>query len=254
MIFKVNFQFRIGPSFEEDLFMSHSSKDFHLPQALSPLFFNRDTLEVACDLIGHHLVRIFPETPEAPKRVLRFRIVETEAYTQDDPACHAYQKTTGRAATLYKSPGLAYVYLIYGMYHCLNVVTEETGVAGAVLLRALEPLDGNTNTQKIIQDFSGKDEEKAGLVIGSSKLSRRLAQLPKIYQTHGPGRLTQALQIQRDDFNEKPFTSPQSLLYLAEGIALPKNQIHQTTRIGITQGKSYPWRFYDKNSPWVSTP
>ncbi|MBY0405638.1 MAG: DNA-3-methyladenine glycosylase [Cyanobacteria bacterium] len=248
----------MSPSSEKDLFVSQPTEHYHLPQALSPLFFNRDTVKVASDLIGHHLVRIFPETPDTPPLILRYRIVETEAYTQNDPACHAYQKTTGRAATLYKAPGLAYVYLIYGMYHCLNVVTEETGVAGAVLFRALEPLDGDTTTQRLIQDFSqdfsGEGTEKAGLVIGSTKLSRRLAQLPKMYQTHGPGRLTKALEIQRDDFNEKPFTSPQSLLYLAEGTALPKNRIRQTTRIGISQGQSYPWRFYDKKSPWVSTP
>ena len=101
-------------------------------------FFAQKTLWVAKHLIGKYLI----VTQDlggtgAFATPMVFRIVETEAYTEEDPACHAYQRTTGRAATLYKAPGLSYVYLIYGMYHCLNVVTEEEGVGGAVLFRAL---------------------------------------------------------------------------------------------------------------------
>ncbi len=144
-----------------------------------------------------------------------FEIVETEAYTQDDPACHAYGRSSGRAATLYKAPGLAYVYLIYGMYHCLNVVTEAQGQAGAVLIRAL----AGTET----------------------------------YKTHGPGRLTKALGINASH-NEIDLTNPSSSLYLSGYRGQPPGPIVQTTRIGITKATDYPWRFYLANSPWVSVP
>ena len=182
------------------------------PQPLSPDFFDRDTVVVARELVGASLVRAHPLTgaPEA------FRVVETEAYTEDDPACHAYGKKTGRAAMLYEGPGLAYVYLIYGMYDCLNVVTEKAGTAGAVLFRALEPPPG-TN-----------------------------------YRTHGPGRLTKALGITRAAHNGIPLTETSSAWYLAPGKPVPKKKLVQTTRIGITKAVEHPWRFYEEGNPWVS--
>jgi DNA-3-methyladenine glycosylase len=102
-------------------------------------FYERPTLAVARDLLGCVLHRRFPSG--VVKQAL---ITEVEAYTQDDPACHAFRGITKRSQTLFGEPGIAYVYFIYGMYHCLNVVTEATGVAGAVLIRGLsEPgLDG----------------------------------------------------------------------------------------------------------------
>lgn len=95
-------------------------------------FFARPTVEVAPALLGMSLVRTMPsgETVRAP-------IVEVEAYTQDDPACHAYRGITERCRVMFGPPGFAYVYFIYGMYFCLNVVTENEGTPGAVLIRAL---------------------------------------------------------------------------------------------------------------------
>lgn len=95
-------------------------------------FYDRDTLDVAKELLGCKIYR------KQDGKILSGIITETEAYTQDDPASHAYKGPTPRAATMFKQPGIAYVYLIYGMYHCLNFVTEANGRAGAVLIRALD--------------------------------------------------------------------------------------------------------------------
>ena len=195
------------------------------PSEWAPLsndFFTQETLWVAKNLIGKVLILTQDlNRTRTLERPMVFRIVETEAYTQDDPACHAYQKTTGRAATLYKAPGLSYVYLIYGMYYCLNVVTEPEGSGGAVLFRALEPI--------FIPE--GKD-----------------------FKTNGPGRLTKALGITKAH-HEMMLTTSNSPLYLADS---PDNTqakcIIQTTRIGISKAEDYPWRFYEKGNPWVSIP
>jgi DNA-3-methyladenine glycosylase len=175
-------------------------------------FFERDTLTVARALLGCQLLKYEFKS----KSWLACPIVETEAYTGDDPACHAYNRTTGRAEMLYAQPGTAYVYLIYGMHDCLNVVTEKPGVAGAVLFRAVEPPMGH-------------------------KLN-----------THGPGRLTRALNITRQEFNGKALTQWESGLCLAEGHFYDDDAVVQTTRIGIKKAIDYPWRFYVKDSPWVS--
>lgn len=185
---------------------------------LTPDFFARDTLTVARALLGQILVR----RDDATGKEIHCRVVETEAYTQDDPACHAYGRTTGRAATMYKRPGIAYVYFIYGMYHCLNVITEPEGKAGAVLFRALEPLHETRGPKK--------------------------AEL----RTFGPGRLTKALDITKALHNEIPLTDPTQPLYLVKGKPVPKTQIVTTTRIGIKEARDYPWRFYEQDNPWVS--
>ena len=173
-------------------------------------------------LLGCRLMRFDP----AISQWLSYRIVETEAYTADDPACHAYNRKTGRAEMLYAHPGTAYVYLIYGMYNCLNVVTEPHGVAGAVLFRAVEPLF-------------------------EPDLNSQYAQ-PERLRTHGPGRLAKALDIDRAMFNGLPLTRTESGLYLADGEVVSDEAVVQTTRIGITKAVDYPWRFYLRGNPWVS--
>lgn len=189
-----------------------------LPQS----FFLRDTVTVAKALLGHQLWVRQPQNADEScfESYLKYTIVETEAYTQDDPACHAFGKTadkvTGRAAMLYKSPGLAYVYLIYGMYHCLNVITESEGVAGAVLFRGLAPL--------------------------KSKFPQN---------THGPGRLTKALDITKAH-NGLSMIEQDAPLLLVQGQSLPAGKVRTTTRIGISKAVDYPWRFYVKDSPFVS--
>jgi len=171
-------------------------------------FYNRKTIEVAKDLLGCKLNR------RVGNEVLSGIIVEAEAYTQNDPACHAYKGKTPRAITLFKQPGIAYVYFIYGMYHCMNVVTEEYDRAGAVLIRALEPI-------------------------------------APVKNTNGPGKLCKALNITKE-FNETDITSENSDLWIEEGIIVPKKQIITTTRIGIKHAVDYPWRFYIKDNKFVS--
>lgn len=171
-------------------------------------FYNRNTIKVAKDLLGCKLCR------EIDGQILSGIIVETEAYTQDDPACHAFKGKTPRACTLFKNPGIAYVYFIYGMYHCFNVITEPEDTAGAVLIRALEPLGDLDNT-------------------------------------NGPGKLCRELKITREH-NELNLTSKESGLWIEKGIEIPKSKIHTTTRIGIKQAADYPWRFYIKDNKFVS--
>lgn len=174
---------------------------------LSRNFYNRDTLIVARDLLCCKLCRRIGD------RVLQGIIIETEAYKQNDPACHAYRGKTPRAITLFKMPGLSYVYFIYGMYYCFNVITEAEGVAGAVLIRALEPIN--------------------------------------LDNTNGPGKLCRELQITKD-LNEKDLTDENSLIWLEGYKSYNNSEIVQTTRIGIKKAIHYPWRFYVKNNKFVS--
>lgn len=173
-------------------------------------FYNRDTLTVAKELLGCILVKEDKDTGF----VQAGKIVETEAYTQDDPSCHAYRGRTKRSITLYKEPGLSYVYFTYGMYHCLNIVTEPFDTAGAVLIRALEPLENLDNT-------------------------------------NGPGKLCREMGITRD-FNEIPVYDEKSVLRVYKGEKIDEENIVQTTRIGIKLAADYPWRFYLNDSKWVS--
>ncbi len=171
-------------------------------------FYERDTLQVAKDLLGCKLLRRYKDS------VLEGVIVETEAYKANDPACHAYKGKTPRSATLFKNPGLSYVYLIYGMYHCVNIVTEPEEIAGAVLIRALEPLESLDNT-------------------------------------NGPGKLCRELKITKE-LNEIDVTSSESNLWIEKYQSIKPAQIVETARIGIKQATDWPWRFYIKDNKFIS--
>lgn len=175
---------------------------------LDKSFFERDTIKVAKELLGSILVR------KMGNKILKGIIVETEAYTQNDPACHAFKGRTKRAETLFKAPGLSYVYMIYGMYYCLNVVTEPFDTAGAVLIRALEPLDDIENT-------------------------------------NGPGKLCKSLSI-NTSHNELDLCNEDSQICLFKGQKIPDKNIVKTVRIGIKHAADYPWRFYVKDNSFVS--
>ncbi len=196
------------------------------PEHLTPLprkFFDRPTLEVARDLLGHYLVR------RLENKILVGKIVETEAYIgEGDPACHAARGKTRRNAVMYGPPGYAYIYFIYGMYYCLNVVTEREGFPAAVLIRALEPLMGIETMEHL------------------RKQSKR-AQL-----TNGPGKLCQALALTRDQ-NGLDMCIPGEI-FIAEGQPVPDDQVIVDGRIGIREGNEHPWRFFIKDSPFVSRP
>lgn len=183
-------------------------------------FYERDPLEVAKDILGCYLIR------RTEDDLIISRIVEVEAYKKDDPACHAYKGKTKRSITLFKEPGLSYVYLIYGMYNCINIVTEEIEVPSAILIRAVEPISENCPNN-----------------------------------TNGPGKLCKALNITKIH-NEIDLTSFDSSIFivnksvnLLEKEVDNKNielEIIQTTRIGISQAVDYPWRFYIKDNKYVS--
>lgn len=199
---------------------------------LSRDFYNRDTLEVAKDLLGKYLVHDLEEGRLVSK------IVEVEAYIGDiDKACHAYNnRVTSRTKVLYGSPGIAYVYLIYGMYYCFNVVTEREGKAAAVLVRAVEPIEG---IEKMVVNRYNKEIKEIK--------KRQLINL-----TNGPGKLCMAMDITKNN-NEMDLCGEQ--LYLIEEREKKEFEIVTTTRINIDYAEEaidFPWRFYIKDHPFVS--
>ncbi|MGB3297422.1 MAG: DNA-3-methyladenine glycosylase [Phormidesmis sp.] len=192
-------------------------------ECIAPEWCDRPSLKVAPDLIGCILIRQLPSGP-----LIRATIVETEAYAPDDPACHAYRGMSKRNASMFGPPGHSYVYLIYGMYYCLNVVTEPSGIGSAVLIRALE-------LATIPPNIDPKHLKKPDRIAA------------------GPGKLCRALDIDRT-LDGSPY-HPSSGLWLAHRSHLiDPADIVQTTRVGITQAADRPWRWYLKNSPAVSKP
>lgn len=191
--------------------------------AAAPLprsFYERPTLIVARELLGKHLVRRMGEV------FLVGKIVETEAYIgQEDPACHAARGKTARTALMFGPPGFAYIYFIYGMYYCLNAVTESHGFPAAVLIRAVEPLQG---------------VEQMSLRRGT----RRLEGL-----TSGPGKLCQAFGLD-STYNGADLCGDE--LYICPGESIPRAKQGCSPRVGISVGKEHPWRFFVKNNRFVS--
>lgn len=189
-------------------------------------FYERDTLLVARDLLGKYLVHRVDGVP------LCGRITETEAYIgRMDKACHAYgYKRTPRTQTLFSPPGTAYLYLIYGMYHCLNFVTEPEGEPCAVLLRAVEAAEAAEGAEFMAQNRFG---------CGLSALTP--------YQRknflNGPGKVCRAFSLTRAQ-NGLDLTG--DTLFLWDAGETPE-QIHVGKRIGIDyaeEAADFPWRFY----------
>ncbi len=183
-------------------------------------FFERYTPEVACDLLGNILVR------KTGKCVLSGKIVEVEAYRgEDDPASHAYKGLTRRTAVMFGEGGHAYVYLSYGANRCFCVTTERKGTPGAVLIRAVEPIDG----------------------IELMKKNRNVADLIEL--TSGPGKLTKAMNIDLPLNGEDLVSSER--LYLLRG-PNGKITIDSSTRIGISVGFNHVWRFFARGNAFIS--
>ena len=187
-----------------------------LPRA----FFDRPTLDVAQALIGKVLVDTRTgKRKSGPGRFLR--IVDVEAYIgEDDPACHASVGPTERNRVMYGPAGFLYVYLIYGMYYCLNFVTERQGYPAAVLIRAGEPQESDI-------------PESGGMLLS---------------RTDGPGRLCRALGITRSE-NGLDLTSDS--IYVQD-CGLEPREIATSPRIGIRAGKEKNWRFFDPDSKFLS--
>lgn len=186
-------------------------------------FFDRDTVEVAQDLLGKVLVR------RVDGMTLSGRITETEAYVgRMDKACHAYgYKRTARTETLFAPPGTAYIYLIYGIYHCLNFVTEPEGEPSAVLLRGLEPVEGMA---EMARRRFGKEP-------------KQLTSYQKKNFMNGPGKVCLALGLTRAQ-NGLDLTG-EELFLIDDGS--PRPSFHTGTRIGIDYAEEavhFPWRFY----------
>ncbi len=188
-----------------------------LIKILKKEFFARDTVMVAKELIGKFLVR------EHDGIKLVGMIVQTEAYrSTDDPACHAHKGKTNRNAALFGPVGHAYVYFTYGCHFCMNVVArDDLTKAGGVLIRAIEPSEGIETMQKL----RGK--------------------VPFKNVANGPGKLTQALAINRT-FDGTSLLQHGSL-YLAEPKELYSFQIKVTPRIGISRAQDKLWRFIVDN-------
>ena len=179
---------------------------------LSREFYLRPTLEVARDLLGKVLVY------KNSSRITSARLVEVEAYVgEDDPACHAAAGCTSRNEIMYAEGGRAYIYFIYGMYYCLNVVTERKGFPAAVLLRGAEPLDG---------------------------ISYMKSNFPPNYRhrlADGPGKLCRAFKLTRRQ-NGLDLTG--NSLFLEDRGYRP-DKIVATPRVGIKKGTEKLWRFVD---------
>ena len=194
-------------------------RDSSLPAS----FYARPTSEVARRLLGQVLIS------EVGGRAVAGRVVETEAYIgPEDPACHGYgARRARRNESLFGPPGTAYVYFTYGMHWCLNAVTEAEGFPAAVLIRALEPLDG---LEMMRRRRGGVSDRR--LCSGPAKLCEALGVT---------GRLD-GVSLQRGP------------LRIVRGPARQRFPVVATPRIGISRAAEWPLRFVIEGSPWVSVP
>lgn len=204
-------------------------------------FFARDTLTVARQLLGQRLVRILDG-----KR-LSGCIAEVEAYVgEEDQASHASCGVTRRNAPMYGPPGHAYVYFIYGMHHCLNVVTERENYPAAVLIRALEPLEG-IEVMRVRRWPESFDKLRTGPVEGRGDR-------PDVQLTSGPARLCQALAVDRR-FDGADLCVPGALLFIEQDGAVSNEAIATGPRVGVRGNEvalTIPWRFYIRGNHHVS--
>lgn len=197
---------------------------------LSRDFYGRDTLEAARRLLGKYLVR------RLGSETLAGRIVETEGYIgRCDKACHAYNyRRTARTETLFSPPGTAYIYLIYGMYHCLNVVTEPEGEPAAVLLRALQPVAGTETMARLrYGDKPLTDYRKKNFLNGPGKVCRALS-LTRAENGLDLTGDTLFICDSPEDAGLPPFPAPAGETIIAG------------PRIGVDyaeEARDFPWRF-----------
>jgi DNA-3-methyladenine glycosylase len=181
-------------------------------------FLQKPAYMVAPALLGCVLER------EINGNLIRVRIVETEAYDETDAASHSYKGRTPRTDIMFGEPGHLYVYFTYGMHYCCNVVTGNEGEGAAVLIRAVEPIEGE-------------------------EYMRELRTVPGKELSNGPAKLCKALGIDKQlnghDLSEFPFK-----LIIQE--PLDSTEITQAKRVGISQAKDVPWRFYITGNDFVS--
>ncbi len=184
-----------------------------------PDFLDQDAPTVARKLLGCYLIRKIDGV------AVRVRIVETEAYRQDDAASHSYKGETARTEVMFGENGRLYVYFTYGMHYCCNVVAGAVGYGAGVLIRAVEPLGDVAPLVARRYGRSGPD------------------------LTNGPAKLCQALGI---DMNLSGHDLRAGELRLVTGDRVDESDIVTTNRVGITKAIDIPWRFYLRNNPFVS--
>jgi len=185
-------------------------------------FFLRPTLEVARELLGARL------TTTVDGEVTSGRIVEVEGYHgPTDPAAHAFRGRTPRNEMMFARGGRCYVYLIYGLHYCVNVVTEAKDIGAAVLIRAVEPVEGI----EVMHRRRGAHSDPRNL-------------------TRGPARLCQAFAIGPTMLGADLRTSP--LIRVTPDHSWPDAAIATSPRIGISKGQELQWRFFVRNNRWVS--
>lgn len=176
--------------------------------------------DAAKRLLGCELVRTLEDGE------IRVRIVETEAYHQSDAASHSYSGRSQRNDVMFGPAGHLYVYFTYGMHYCCNVVTGPAGEGSAVLIRAVEPIDG--------ERYMRQNRPKQGIDL-----------------SNGPAKLCQTLGIRMDmnghDLRRDPFR-------LVVKTELDSDAIVTTTRVGISKARDVPWRFYENDNAYVSKP
>ena len=187
-------------------------------------FYRQPALAVAREILGCLLVHA------APEGLAVGRIIETEAYgaSPDDTACHACRGPTQRTAVMFGTGGFAYVYLMYGMHHCFNIVTGQSGDGQAVLIRALEPVEGIE-------------------LMMARRQTNKLREL-----CSGPGKLCQALAVNRTH-NGMDLTGDS--LYISPAPGIPDSRVSITARINVEYAgaaKDFPWRFVERNNPLAS--
>jgi DNA-3-methyladenine glycosylase len=188
-----------------------------ITSCLSRDFYECNTPTVARKLLGKKLVRVIFERSKEPQRLAGI-ITETEAYGgNDDPASHAFGGSTPRSSIMFGANGTCYVYFVYGMYHCTNVVAySKKNEAGAVLIRSVFPVEG----------------------INSMMKNRKIKKFTEL--ANGPGKVSMAMLIDKS-LNRLDLTDSKSCLHIEEGIK--SSRVRSTPRIGITFGKDLNWRF-----------
>lgn len=224
---------------------------------LGRAFFARNAVTVGRELLGCTLVHILPDGTE-----LAGVIVETEAYREDDPASHSHRGETPRSRVMFGPPGVSYVYVIYGMCDCFNIVCEAKGVGAAVLIRAVEPVVGwrtmweRRYPAKPMHPWIG---ERA-----ASVTPERLGRPPAVVRnlTSGPGKLCRALGITREAHNGAPLAEsadppPDGLSVVAPSPGggnrpLEGDEVTVGRRVGITKATELEWRFSVTGNPFVS--
>jgi len=190
-------------------------------------FYTQRTLTVAKELLGKIFIH------KIGRRSISGMIVETEAYLYNDPASHSFRGLTERNRPMFNTGGFLYVYFTYGMHYCANIVTFKEGIGEAVLIRAVEPINGIgaiiTNRRTDVRHLKGV---------------RHLHSL-----TNGPAKFAEAFSLTKE---HSGIDLCEDEIFLTKGENVPPSKIVSTTRIGISAAVEKKWRFYIKDSVWVS--